>query len=53
MAGQTAIAGIVAFGAGYGVVVIVEVLRTGAPAQHHRPLRGVTGDTLDGRSHTG
>ena len=47
MPGQTAIAGVVALGTCYGIVIIVEILRTGAPSRHHRPLRGIAGDALD------
>ena len=35
MPGQTAIAGVVALGTCYSIVIIVEILRTGAPSRRH------------------
>lgn len=35
MPGQTAIAGVVALGTCYGIVIIVEILRAGAPSRRH------------------
>ena len=53
MPGQTAIASVVAFGTCLSIVIIIKILRTGAPSRNHRPLRGIAGDALDSSSNTG